>query len=188
MIIRSGLKKFFILGLFTVSAYSYSQNKLKDTYPVPAKTDNLLFYLQRSKDKNTIIYELNTLPDGTINQEKPIHPYWFNYEKGCTKSELTYIQKKLAFGINAELTDKQKGNYVLTVVSYKNRTLFLQKHLINNKYKYRVFIILNGKISELQSIFINAVDNFFGYPVVESIELFGIDVKTGSNVYEKIII
>ncbi len=186
MIIRSGIRNLFILVLLVMSSCLYSQNKLKDTYPVPVKTDRLLFYLQRSKNKNTIIYELNTLPNGTVNKEEPVHPYWLRYEEGCKKTELSYIQKKLAFGIDAVLTDKEKGNYILTMVSYKDRSLFLQKRLINNIYRYRIFIVINGKISILQCIFVNAVDNYFGYPVVKSIELFGTDVKTGSNVYEKI--
>jgi len=187
MIINVGIRKLFILGLIMVSIYAFSLNKAIDTYPIPAKTDKLLFYLQRSKNKNTIIYELNTLPDGTLNQEEPIHPYWLRYEEGGKKMELSYIQNKLAFGIDAVLADKQRGDYILTMVSYKNKSLLLQKQLINNKYTYRVIMLLNGKLSELQSIFVNAVDNLFGYPKVESIELFGIDLKSCKKVYEKII-
>lgn len=184
--IRFGLKRLFILGLLAISAYSYSQNKLKDSYPVPAKTDKLLFYLQRSKNRNTIIYELNTSPDGKLNQEEPVHPYWLRYEEGGKKMELSYIQKTMAFGIDTKMTDKLNGSYNLTLVSYKERTLFLQKRLINKKNIYRVFVIIKGKISLLQSIFVNAVDNYFGYPEVKSIELFGTDLTNGSNVYEKI--
>jgi hypothetical protein len=188
MTIHLGLKKLIILGLIVITATSYSQNKLKDTYPVPVKTDKLLFYLQRSKNSNTIIYELNTLPNGALNKAEPVHPYWLRYEEGGKKMELSYVQKTLAFGIDAVVTDKEKGNYVLTMVSYKGRTLFLQKRLINNIYRYWIFIVINGKISILQSIFVNSVDNYFGYPIVNSVELFGTDAKTGSNVYEKITV
>ena len=188
MIILSSMKKLFIIALFAISVNSYSQNKLKDTYPVPANNDKLLFYLQRSKNKNTIVYDLNTMPDGSLNASEPVHAYWIRYEEGGAKMELSYVQKKLAFGIDAVLTDKAKGDYTLTMVSYKERTLFLQKHTVNNKTRYMVFMVINGKIAKLQSIFVNAVDNFVGYPVVSSVELFGIDVKTSNNVYEKISI
>jgi hypothetical protein len=175
-----------IILLGIISVYTYSQDALKDTYPVPANTDKLLFYLQRSKDRNTIIYELNTLPNGSPNMEEPIHAYWYHYDDGGIITELTYIQKKLAFGINAEITDRLKGNFALTVVSYKNRTLFLQKRLINNEYKYRVFMVINGRISMLQSVFVNVVDNFLYYPTVKNVELYGIDAKTGGKVFERI--
>jgi hypothetical protein len=181
-ILRSAIM--FLFGF--ISVCTFSQDALKDTYPVPAYTDKLLFYLQRSKDKNTIMYELNTLPDGTPNMEEPIHAYWYHYDDGGIITELTYIQKKLAFGINAEITDRLKGNFALTVVSYKSRTLFLQKRLINNVYKYRVFMVINGKISMLQSVFVNVVDNFLYYPTVKNVELYGIDAKTGGKVFERI--
>ena len=181
--ILSYLKKLLISGLVCISAFSFAQNKLKDTYPAP-KADNLLFYLQRSKNKNTIVYELNTLPDGSLNPREPVHASWLRYEEGGKKLELSYIQRTLAFGINAKLTDKQNGNYLLTMVSYKARTLFLQKSLVKNKY--RILLEINGKMCVLQSIFVNAKDNYWGYPIVESVELFGIDEKTGAPVYEKI--
>lgn len=182
----SSLRKYLILVLLAISTCSYSQNKLKDSYPVPPKSDKLLFYLQRSKNKNTIVYELNTLPDGSLNQKEPVHIYWLRFEEGGKKMDLLYVQKKLAFGVDAVLADKQKGDYVLNIVSYKERSLFLQKHLVDNKPKYMVFIVINGKFAILQSIFVTAVDNFWGYPVVSSVELYGLDIKTGANVYEKI--
>ena len=108
--ILSAFKKLLLFGFIVLSAISYSQNKLKDTYPAP-KADNLLFYLQRTKNKNTIIYELNTLANGTINQQEPVHACWLRYEEGGKRMELSYVQKKLAFGIDA-VTDKQKDNYI----------------------------------------------------------------------------
>lgn len=176
-----------LFGLFAIYNCTYSQNKLKDTYPVPNKTDKLLFYLQRTHNKNAIIYELNTQSDGTLNQKEPVRPYWIRYTETGNKAELSYIQKKLAFGINAELLDKQTGNYKLTIVSYKARTILLQKYQVNNKNKYRALVFINGKVAELQSIFVNTIPDYFSVFEVTSVELFGNDLKTGKEVYEKII-
>jgi len=189
MLFRLGLNMvLIILGLLSVSEYSYSQinpKSLKETYPVPAKTDNLLFYLQRTHNKNTIIYELNISSDGKLNKQEPVRPYWIRFEEGGKRMELTYIQKELAYGVNAEIKDQKKGSYALKLVSFKSRYIYLQKHLPDNKY--RAYIMINSKVSELQSIFVNTVERTVGFPEVKSIELFGVDLKTNKEVYEKII-
>ncbi|HEX2936134.1 MAG TPA: DUF4833 domain-containing protein [Bacteroidales bacterium] len=92
-------------------------------YPVPEKTDKMLFYFQRSHNKNTVIYELNTCPDGKLDTKKPVNSYWIRYEEGGVKKELSFIQKK-AFGIDCKLMDKEKRNYLLHFNHFKTRDIY----------------------------------------------------------------
>jgi hypothetical protein len=166
--------------------HSFSQimkNNAAITYPVPAKSDNLLFYVQRNYNTNTIVYCLNILPNGKINKIEPIHPYWINFENRAKKEELTYMQKNYAYGLESKVTNSD--NFIINFVSYKKRYIYLMKSVRDNSYKAYIFI--NGVYSELRRIFVKIDGGTFWVPIVKYIELYGIDNKTGKDVYEKII-
>lgn len=152
-------------------------------YPVPEKTDKMLFYFQRSHNKNTVIYELNTLPNGKLDSKNPINFYWIRFEEGGVKKELSFIQKK-AFGIDCKLMDKEKGNYVLHFNHFKTRDIYL----INSNNKYKAFVTINGEFAELSSIYIQSENNSLGFPLtVKYLELKGTSVKNMKACCEKII-
>ncbi len=153
----------------------------QNNYPVPVKTEKLLFYFQRSHNKNTVIYELNTLPDGTIDLGKPINAYWIRYEEGGVRKELSLIQLK-AFGLQCKLVDKVNKSFVVHFNSVKDREISLLK--IGRIYK--AFIAINGEIAELTKMYIKAENNSIGIPLkVNYVEISGIDPKTGKCVTEK---
>ncbi len=140
------------------------------------------FYLQRSCDINTIVYELNQLPDGRINIEKPIIEYWILYDKGGKRQDFNFIQRRL-LGLQSELVDKKKGNFVLQFYCYKKRTLYLMK--IENHYK--VYVNINGELAELQKLFIKCENNALGMPIIiDYVEISGKDLKNYNKVFEKI--
>ncbi len=153
----------------------------QNNYPVPVQTDKLLFYFQRSHNKNTVIYELNTLPDGTINLGKPINAYWIRYEEGGMRKELSFIQLK-AFGLQCKLVDKANKSFIVHFNSVKDREISLLK--IGNCYK--AFITINGEIAELTKMYVKAENNSIGIPLkVNFVEISGINPRTGKCVTEK---
>jgi len=177
-----------LINLFIICFYSISFSQVKKSnavisYPVPPKNDNLLFYVQRSINKNTIVYDLNLLSNGKINTNEPIHPYWISYELGAKKEELSYIQKNYAYGLETKITNKD--NFVVNFVSYKQRSIYLIKSGKDNSYK--AYISIKGNFAELQRIFVKIDGGTFWFPNVKYVEIFGYDNKTGKSVYEKII-
>lgn len=100
-----------VISLYILPGIILSANA-QENYPVPVKTEKMLFYFQRSHNKNTVVYELNTLPNGAINTDKPVNAYWIRYEEGGVKKELSYIQVK-AFGLKWKMIDKENKNFVL---------------------------------------------------------------------------
>jgi len=171
---------FGVLLLESTVFYAHAQTG----YPVPDKTDKMLFYFQRSHNKNTVIYELNTLPDGTLNRKNPINTYWIRYEEGGVKKELSFIQQK-AFGVNCKLMDKEKESFVLQFNHFKAREIYLIK--TNIKY-YKAYVTINGEFAELSSLYIQSENNSLGFPLaVKYVELKGINLKTMQPCCEKII-
>lgn len=159
--------------------------KAQDDYPVPEKTEKQLFYFQRSHNKNTVVYDLNTLPDGKINVDEPVVFYWIRFEEGGVKKELSFIQKK-AFGLDCQLADKKKGSFLCHFKAFKKRNIYLMK--IDPAGNYKAYMEINGELSELTRMYIKSENNSLGVPLtVKFVEMTGINLKTRKRVLERFI-
>ncbi len=152
---------------------------LPEHYPTP-KNKNLLFYIQRNLNTNTIVYTLNVGADGIMNEDSPIDVFWMNYEHKIKKKALNSIQKKLAFGCKFNKINRE--TYKFNFVSYDQQDFFLAKD-DNNKYK--VFSMLQNKMSVVSNIFVYA-EEFGVFPQIKFIEFFGTSVTDNFPVYQKI--
>ena len=152
-------------------------------YPVPIRSEKLLFYVQRTHNHNTVIYELNLQPDGKLNKKEPLHPSWIRYEEGGVRKELSFIQNRV-YGLDVHMLDE--STFLIHFRSFKKRTIYLIQAEKNNQYK--VMISINGKMEELTSIFICSVNNSLGIPSsVKYIDIHGINPATGNIVSERVI-
>lgn len=152
-------------------------------YPVPPVNENSLFYIQRSKNTNAIVYEVNHLVDGKINSEEPIKIYWIRYSSDSTTEELTLIQRKYAYGLTSRNYNGQKNSFVIQFVAYKKRNIFLLP--TNNGKRYIAYININGKLAELKKIFISTSGGTFWFPVIDYVEITGKDPTTHQIVVER---
>ena len=112
--------------LFTSFGNKYKSEK--KVFPTPEKTKNLLFYVQRTININTLVYELNTDNKGNINLTEPIKIRWVNYASDGSSEGLNYIQRKYAYGLETKLTDAEKKSFVFNFVSYRKKQLYLIKY------------------------------------------------------------
>ncbi|MBC7400040.1 MAG: DUF4833 domain-containing protein, partial [Mucilaginibacter sp.] len=145
----------------------------EDKFPVPAENISRLFYMQRTANTNTIIYELNA-PGGKIDPENPLHVYWIRYAEKGQKEELSYIQRKFAYGlVTKKLSNDQ---YDVRFVSYKKFPLLLMKA---NDGKYHIFATVAQKQMMLNRLFVKIEGGPFWLPNVVYVELRGTDQNTG---------
>jgi hypothetical protein len=63
-------------------------------YPTPPASINRLFYVQRTPNSNTIVYDLNIANDGKPDVQDPVKVYWIKYAENGQKEELNFIQRK----------------------------------------------------------------------------------------------
>ncbi|MEO8886875.1 MAG: DUF4833 domain-containing protein [Mucilaginibacter sp.] len=161
---------------------AFAVNNVADDEKFPVLPDNIsrLFYVQRSPNINTIVYELNAGKNGQLDPENPVHVYWIRYGEQGQKEELSYIQRKFAYG----LTSKQTGNeqYDIRFVSYKKFPLTLMKA---NDGKYHIFATINQKQMALSRVFIKIEGGSFWLPNVTYVELKGTDPSTGREIIER---
>lgn len=151
----------------------------QDKFPVPPDNNNQLFYLQRTSNTNTLIYELN-FNNKALNQDEPVHVYWIRYNEKGQQEELNFIQRKFAYGIRS--TPISKDKYLLNFVSYKKFAMFLVK---GAGEKYNVFATINQKQAILSRIFVKINGGSFWTPNIEYVEVKGVDPSTGKEVIER---
>lgn len=179
--------KMFVLIIITINL-AIINNTIAQTiekkYPNPNKSDIILFYIQRSMNLNTIVYELNIDKYGKLNSDNPVHPYWIRYEENEEIEELSFIQKKLAYGIDAELVNKKNQIYNLTLVSYPTQLILLKK--LDENSKTKAYTTVNGKFIELQKIFFKTESENFMSNHVLYIDVSGIEVTTSNYITERI--
>nr|WP_255594348.1 DUF4833 domain-containing protein [Pontibacter sp. HSC-14F20] len=148
-----------------------------DTLPVPKGVKELLFYVQRDPNANTVVYELNRSAQGALNETEPIHPFWIRYADGGERRELNYVQRKFAYGVNTKKLGKD--NYELKFVSYGKLALYLRK---DTEGRYNVYTTINKKEAILDRVFVRIEGGTFWVPNVLYVELSGYDAATGKAV------
>ena len=153
-----------------------------DDEKYPALADNIsrLFYVQRSPNSNTIVYELNVGKNGQLDTEEPMHVYWLRYAEKGQKEELNYIQRKFAYGVVTKPQGRDK--YDVRFVSYKKFPLTLMK---GDDGKYHIFATVNQKEMALSRIFIKIEGGSFWLPNVKYVEMKGTDPSTGKEITER---
>ncbi len=156
-----------------------------DTFPVPGENKNLLFYIQRTHNKNTIMYELNYNRDSTINEVNPVKVYWIRYSDRGETAPLSYIQKNYAYGIESRLIDSAKKVFRVNLVSYKKRPIYIMRSEADKRY--HAYIMMNGKLVYFNKAFAKIEGGTFWVPHITYVELTGKETASGKKVTEIII-
>jgi len=155
------------------------------SFPVPHKTDKMLFYLQRSFNKNTIIFETEILADNKLNKERPVKMYWIRYEEDSRIAELSFIQRKI-FGLKCTSLNDEETSFLLINSRISKLKIIVKKTLSGN---YKPYLEINNQLSELERVFIKATTNPLGIPLsFEYIEISGISIESGLINIERIIL
>ena len=179
----------FLLGAAgSIDAQKQAPEKttgISDTFPVPKDNKHLLFYIQRTHNKNTIMYEVNYNADSTINEKEPVKVYWIRYSDHGEIAPLSYIQRNYAYGIESLMTDKTKKIFKINLVSYDKRPIYLMR--ADGDSRYRAYIIMNNKLVYLSKAFAKIDGGTFWVPHITYVELMGKDPLTGKTITEKII-
>ena len=172
--------RFHFLFLLCLSALS---SVAQDSYPTPPDGLNRLFYIQRTGNTNTIVYDANVLTSKTFKESEPVNIYWLRYADGGAAQGLNYMQRTFAYGIKSQKV-AGTNEYDIHLVSYSKKKLRLAFDAQGKPY---VTIEVNGRKMKLNRIFvkIDKGTTFTLAPKVEYVEFWGKDPNTGAAVYEK---
>lgn len=170
------IRSIFLVALCSMlSLYGVAQQG----FPVPAGNANQLFYLQRTSNTNTIVYELN-YKKGKLDEDNPVHVFWIRYAEKGQRAELSWIQRVFAYGVRLKrLAD---SSYRVRLVSYAGYSMYLKKGADN---KYRLYAPINGRQMLLNSIFVKITGGTMWSPDIEYFEVSGTDPITNRPVAER---
>lgn len=173
------------LPLILISGFrGFSQMRSPaDTFPVPGRDPNMLFYLQRQPNTNTIIVDLNK-QNGTVNASDPVNVFWIRYQEDGRRAKLNFIQREFAYGIQVKKINA--AAYDLNFVSYKKMKFRLEKGRDNLWRVY--FTLTNGTRLVLNRIYVHINGGSFWKPNVEYVELKGEDPATRREVRERVFV
>jgi len=154
--------------------------KLPINYPKPPLTAERLFFVQRTPNSNTIVYDLNIDNKGIIDADEPVKVYWIKYNERGQKEDLNFIQRKFAYGLNFRAIGN--GGYDIRFVSYKKFPMTL---LRGTDGKYHIFAFISHKQAILKSIFVMIDGGSFWIPNILYVEIKGTDPGTGREMVER---
>jgi len=177
---RSGIIFLFLIILYS-ELWAQSKNPSPINFPTPKNVENMLFYLQRDPNTNTLIYAINLKENGSINSSNPIRTYWIRYAEKGEKKDLGYIQKKFAYGMDVK--DLGKDQYELRFVSHKKLPFTLKRYADKN---YHVSVSINNKTIRVTRLFVRIEGGSFWLPNVKYAEIEGLDESTGKPAVERI--
>ncbi len=181
--LRVVLLNFFIFFISLLSSGQVLKPYL-GPMPTPPVYAGTLFYLQRTIDVNTVMYEVNYTPKGQINKTKPVKVYWIDFADGGKIKPLTFVQSKLAYGIESKELAGPEIRFEINLVSYKNIKMYLKPS--GKHHNYRVHVTIKGKECILTNILVSITGGTYLKPTVSHIELVGMDLQTEERMAEKI--
>jgi hypothetical protein len=159
------------------TTYGHAQDSLK--FPVPRGNPKQLFFLQRSQNANTVVYELN-IKNGFLDSIAPVHIFWICYAEKSQKEELTSLQRQHAYGLST--TYISKDHYELRFLANKKHVMQLMK---GPDHLFHVYDQINGKQAILSSIYLQINGGSLFSPHIDYIMTKGLDAETGATVAEK---
>jgi phosphatidylglycerophosphate synthase len=153
-----------------------------DTFPVPPVNATSLFYLQRTPNINTVLYELNQ-SNGEPDKDEPVKIQWIRYTEQRQRQDLSWIQRRFAYGLRQK--DMGNGIYELRFYAFKKVPLYLKKWSVDNKQ--HVFVDISGRQAILNRVYLR-IDpgGTFWSPNVKYLEVTGVDTENGKELVQRI--
>lgn len=171
-----------LFGFITVQIIGEDRLSVFDGYPVP-KDENMIFYIQKSYNENTVVYVANIGEDGKLDPKKPVKAFWRRYQEQGQKRELKYFERTFGYGVHSKALKGVDNTYIFTLVSLKDMDFVITQ---NKNGKPFVATKINGKRAHLERVYVTA-EHVKVVPTVFTVEIFGKELKTNNFVYQKFI-
>jgi hypothetical protein len=141
---------------------------------------NHLFFIERSKNKNLVQYDVRLTENRNLPDLRPVNAYWI-LENG-KHEELNSVEKDYAYGI-ARQQKLDKDKFKIILAAFKGLEIIVER--MNDSFK--ALVPINGKESILQKIYIKSEETGALFPRVIYVDLFGRIKGTGLAIKERFI-
>jgi hypothetical protein len=147
---------------------------------LPDDSYQTLFIIERSTNANVIHYDAKIGKDGAFDPKEPVVAYWIMLAEDGRRQKLTALEKSRAYGFTIR-RDSSGQSYWMTLVSQKRRTI----HIHQEGGKVRAVTLIGGHEAYLRKIYVKTRKSGL-LRTADYFELFGNDLATGQDCYEKV--
>lgn len=140
-----------------------------------------LFKIERSKNANIVQYDALAGPDGKLEKKKPVVAYWIRLAEQGQVKKLTWLQNTFVYGFKTKLA-KDRESAELDMAVFKDSPI----SVIRDDGTYRAVMYVDGVRLCLDRVYVKSIKTKFGSKV-DYVEIFGIDLDTGEDLYQKIL-
>lgn len=151
------------------------------TFPVPPESKALLFYIQRNKNANTIVYEARLGADGKLAGKDPVMVNWIRYTEGGKREPISVLENNVAYGVRHKRTENGVAWMKFAATGKYPFTVELNK---DGQAEARTFI--GGTYARLEHVEIQAKEDSF-WPTILHIDIFGTELGSGRPVQDRYI-
>lgn len=144
-----------------------------------ASTSRELFTLARNKNANVVKYAARANKDGRLAAANPIDAYWLMRAEDGRREELTWAERKLAYGFT--VSDITPDGCTLRLSACSERVV----HVRVNEGRIQAQLTIAKHPATLQRIFVQADEGLL-MPSVRYVELSGVTAN-GQRVSERIV-
>lgn len=140
-----------------------------------------LFLIERTKNANKLYYEAVVGKDGAISAKEPVKAHWIMWAKdstGKTTEPLSFLEKKVAYGYDIS-PDPSGARFNMSLKPFRERII----RVYMKDGKARAEILIDGRPSYFAKMYIYSK----GDSKPDSIKLYGTDVESGGDTYEKVV-
>lgn len=170
-----------LFGLMTgILSIGFAQADVRSEYPVPS-VDHMLFYIQKSTNTNTVVYQLNLGEQGQLDRNKPIKVFWVRYQEEGQRKNLSFFERKFAYGVILKQLEEDANVFDVKLVALKSREFKLES---SENGMARLVTDINGKRARLTNVFLEIEGNSF-WPNIQYIDIYGLDLNTGEQIHER---
>jgi Domain of unknown function (DUF4833) len=124
-----------------------------------------LFRIERSKNRNVVVYRAQGSPRG-LSAAAPVSAYWLMLAEDGRREELTWAERRLAYGF--EVSDVTPDRCRLTLQACSRRVLSVER--VDGTF--RAFCRVAGERASLERIFVQTRESGL-LPSVQYVDLFG---------------
>ena len=160
-----------LIVMITASVWAQKAEPLRDA----------LFHIERSKNANIVQYDAQLDSSGNLLSKEPISGYWIRHAEQGQVEELSWAQKKFAYGFKVKLKPEE-NTAKMELAAKLGRSITVMQS--DNDYKAMTDI--EGVASYLDRIFIHSSGKGLSTKV-DYIELFGQSVSDQTEQYERFI-
>jgi hypothetical protein len=142
-----------------------------------AEPEARLFRFERSTNRNYICYDV-CQTDGRLDLKNPIHVYWIRAEEDGAQKELSFIQRKLAFGY--KVVSRGDNEVCIHLTAYDKLLIRICQH----NGRWMALATIAGEEAQLTRLFAQMRSPNSLH--VEHVDLFGRSLATGKALTERI--